>query len=217
MKNMFDNIKGVIFDLDGTLIDSMWVWQEIDVEFLKKRSLDLPNDLQRAIEGMSFTESAGYFKERFQLMETIEEIKAEWDEMTFKYYKEKVVLKEGVIDLLNFLKSKDIKIGIGTSNIKERTIEILEKYNILHYFETIRTSCEVGKGKPNPDVFLIAAEDMKLKPEECLVFEDTYAGVLAAKRAGMKAFAVADNMSLPYKVEICEIADKYINSLNEIA
>ncbi len=195
----------------------MWVWYKIDVEFLKKRNIKLPDDLQREIEGMSFTETADYFKKRFQLVESIEEIKAEWDEMTFKYYKEEIFLKEGVEELLNFLKSKNIKIGMGTSNVRERTIEILQKYNILDYFETIRTSCEVGKGKPHPDVFLMAAKDMKLNPEECLVFEDTYAGVLAAKRAGMKVFAVADDLSLPYKGEISEIADKYIDSLVEIA
>lgn len=195
----------------------MWVWYKIDVEFLKKRNIELPDDLQREIEGMSFTETAGYFKKRFQLVESIEEIKAEWDEMTFKYYKEEIFLKEGVKNLLDFLKSKNIKIGMGTSNVRERTIEILQKYNILDYFETIRTSCEVGRGKPHPDVFLMAAKDMKLNPEECLVFEDTYAGVLAAKRAGMKVFAVADDLSLPYKGEITEIADKYIDSLVDIA
>lgn len=217
MKKIFNDIKGVIFDLDGTLIDSMWVWHDIDVEFLKRRDLELPDDLQKAIEGMSFSETASYFKDRFQLQESVEEIIAEWDEMTFHYFNEKVELKEGVKDLLDFLKSMNIKIGIGTSNVRNRTVEILKKYNILHYFDTIRTSCEAGKGKPNPDVFLLAAEDLKIDPEQCLVFEDTYAGVLAAKRAGMKAFAVSDDFSLPYKSEICEIADKYLNSLNDIA
>ncbi len=214
---MFNNIEGVIFDLDGTLIDSMWVWYEIDVEFLGKRGFELPEDLQREIEGMSFTETANYFKERFDLDETIEEIQAEWDEMTFDYYKERVALKEGVKELLDYLSKKNIKMGIGTSNTKERTIDILKKYDIIHYFETIRTSCEVDRGKPYPDVFLKVAEDLGLRANECLVFEDTYAGVLAAKRAGMKVFAVADESSNKYKDEISELADKYLGSLNRIA
>ncbi len=80
-----------------------------------------------------------------------------------------------------------------------------------------RYLCEVEKGKPYPDVFLKVAEDLKVSPEDCLVFEDTYAGVLAAKRAGMKVFAVADEFSFPYKDEICSLADKYIENFREIA
>lgn len=72
---MFKNIKAVIFDMDGTLIDSLWVWKDVDVEFLKRRNIELPEDLQRAIEGLSFTETAIYFKERFNLSESIEEIR----------------------------------------------------------------------------------------------------------------------------------------------
>lgn len=214
---MIRNIKGVIFDLDGTLIDSMWVWHEIDVDFLKKRGLELPDGLQKEIEGMSFTETAVYFKERFNLKESVEEIKAEWDEMTLQYFNEHVTLKKGVKELLEYLKSKNMKIGIATSNTKERTRDILKKFDILHYFQTIRTSCEVKKGKPHPDVFLKAAEDLNIQPESCLVFEDTYAGVLAAKRAGMTVCAVADEFSLKYKSEITEIADRYLDNINDIA
>lgn len=214
---MIKDIKGVIFDLDGTLIDSMWVWHEIDVEFLGKRGLKLPDDLQRKIEGMSFTETAEYFKERFGLKETVDEIKAEWDEMTFEYFDRKVILKEGVKELLEYLRSRNIKMGIGTSNTKDRTIDILKKYDLLHYFSTIRTSCEVKKGKPSPDVYLKVAVDLELAPKNCLVFEDTYAGVLAAKRAGMMVFAVSDPSSLAYKSEISELADRYIDKINDIA
>lgn len=214
---MIRNIKGVIFDLDGTLIDSMWVWHEIDVDFLKKRGLELPDGLQKEIEGMSFTETAVYFKERFNLKESVEEIKAEWDEMTLQYFNEHVTLKKGVKELLEYLKSKNMKIGIATSNTKERTKDILKKFDILHYFQTIRTSCEVKKGKPHPDVFLKAAEDLNIQPESCLVFEDTYAGVLAAKRAGMTVCAVADEFSLKYKSEITEIADRYLDNIYDIA
>ncbi|MTI47673.1 HAD family hydrolase [Sporosalibacterium faouarense] len=214
---MINDIKGVIFDLDGTLIDSMWVWEEIDVEFLGKRGLELPDDLQRKIEGMSFTETAGYFKERFKLKESIDEIKAEWDEMTLHYFNEKVVLKKGVKDLLEVLKSKNLKIGIATSNTRERTTDILKKYNLFHYFDAIRTSCEVDRGKPFPDVYLQAAKDLGLDPSTCLAFEDTYAGVLAAKRAGMKVCAVHDKASLDYKSQICEVADRYLDNINDIA
>ncbi|WP_425449590.1 HAD family hydrolase [Dethiothermospora halolimnae] len=214
---MLDNIEAVIFDLDGTLIDSMWIWKEIDIQFLEKRGLALPEDLQREIEGMSFTETAKYFKDRFKLKESIEAIKAEWDIMVLNYYKEKVTLKENVREIIDNLKSSNIKLGIGTSNSKDRTIDILKKFGLLEYFSSIRTSCEVNKGKPNPDVFLKVAEDLEVAPEKCLVFEDTYAGVLAAKRAGMKVYAVEDESSIDYREELIELADGYIRKYEEMA
>ncbi len=214
---MLNNIKAVIFDLDGTLIDSMWIWKDIDIKYLDARGITLPDDLQKDIEGMSFTETATYFKERFNLTETLDEIKEEWNNMAYDFYKNRILLKDGVIDFINRLIIKNIKIGIGTSNSRKLATVVLTKYDIYHHFNTIRTSCEVAKGKPHPDVFLKVAEDLGVKPEECIVFEDTYAGVLAAKRAGMKVFAIYDELSLPYKKEILDLADRYINNYIEIA
>src|SRR5690554_1576128 len=179
---MLDNIKAIIFDLDGTLVDSMWIWKEIDITYLNKRGIDFPEDLQKDIEGMSFTETAIYFKQRFNLPDTIEEIKKEWNSLAEYYYKNEIRLKDGVLEFLNYLKDKNIKLGIGTSNSRELATEVLIKNGIYDYFDAIRTSCEVDKGKPFPDVFLRVAEDLGVSPKECIVFEDTYAGVLAAKR-----------------------------------
>lgn len=214
---MFDNLKAVIFDLDGTLVDSMWIWKVIDIEFLNIRNISVPNDLQKSIEGMSFTETALYFKNRFSLKEDVEDIKKEWSTMAIDYYRNKIPLKKGVKEFICFLKNSGIKIGIGTSNSKELATEVLKKHNILEYFDSIRTSCEVNKGKPNPDIFLKVAQDLGVSPNECLVFEDTYAGVLAGKRAGMKVFAIADEVSFPYKEEILGLADKYIEDFVGIA
>jgi HAD superfamily hydrolase (TIGR01509 family) len=214
---MFNSIQGVIFDLDGTLVDSMWIWKQIDIDYLDKRGLNLPADLQKEIEGMSFTETAHHFKERFSLTDTIEEIKEEWLGMAEDFYARRIALKKGVIPFLTFLKENNIKIGIGTSNARELAEAVLRNHNILHYFDSIRTSCEVEKGKPHPDVFLKVAEDLQVIPEQCLVFEDTYAGVLAGKRAGMQVVAIADEHSSPYKHDICSLADKYIEDYEEIA
>ncbi|QEK11725.1 HAD family phosphatase [Crassaminicella thermophila] len=214
---MLKNIHAVIFDLDGTLVNSMWIWKQIDIDYLGKRGIELPDDLQKEIEGMSFTETAYYFKERFGLKDSIEEIKAEWMEMTKDYYENKIELKRGVYPLLKELKNKGIKMGIGTSNAKELAEAVLRRNNIINFFDSIRTSCEVKKGKPHPDIFLKVAEDLGVAPERCLVFEDTYAGVLAAKRAGMKAFAIADESSFEYKEDISSLADLYIECFEEIA
>jgi HAD superfamily hydrolase (TIGR01509 family) len=207
----FKDIKGVIFDLDGTLVDSMWIWRQIDIEFLEKRGIDLPDELQKEIEGKSFTETAHYFKDRFQLPETIESIQNEWNEMARLFYKERIPLKNGVLEFLEKVHSKGLLMGIGTSNSRELLVEILKSKGIEKYFKTIRTSCEVPRGKPYPDIFLKVAEDMGLDPSECVVFEDTHAGVTAAKSAGMQAVAIYDALSEPYTDAIKESADHFMD------
>ena len=97
---MLEGIKAVIFDLDGTLVDSMWMWRNIDMEFLAERNLPYEEDLQDKIEGMSFTETARYFLEYFKLTETVEELKQIWNEMAIEKYRHEVPLKEGAEEIL---------------------------------------------------------------------------------------------------------------------
>ena len=213
---MYNNYKAVIFDLDGTLVDSMWIWKEIDIKFLEDRGHTLPNDLQKHIEGMSFTETASYFKERFNLSEDLDTIKNIWIDMAKSFYAEKIELKRGIKELLFTLKSKNIKMGIGTSNSRKLALSVLETTNILEYFEVIVTSCDVKKGKPEPDVFLEAAKLLKVDPKDCLVFEDTHAGVLAGKAAGMAVVAIYDATSKEFIEEIKNSADHYLMCFTEL-
>jgi 16S rRNA pseudouridine516 synthase len=212
---MFDNINAVIFDMDGTLIDSMWLWKAIDIEYLGKHNLQLPDNLQKEIEGMSFSETAQYFKKRFNLDDDVETIKAEWNYMAGEYYRNRVPLKDNVATFLIELKKRNIKLGIGTSNSKELVSVILEKYSLHDTFDSIWTSCEVEKGKPHPDIFLAVANDLGVMPHECIVFEDVPNGLLAAKNAGMRAIGIHDDFSKHMEVEKREIADFYIESYNQ--
>lgn len=213
---MYKNIQAVIFDVDGTLIDSMWIWRQVDLEFLGKRGITLPEKLQFEIEGMSYSETAIYFKARFDLPETLEEIKEEWRAMAEDFYKWHIKLKSGAKEFLQLLHEKGLILGIATSNSRELVDHMLMNHGIGQYFSNIRTSCEVNKGKPHPDVYLKVAEDMGIEPDSCLVFEDTLAGVMAAKSAGMKVFAMADEVSFESKDKLVEMTEGYIHSFEEV-
>lgn len=211
-----NDYKAVIFDLDGTLVDSMWIWEQIDIDFLKDRGHELPKDLQKDIEGMSFSETAQYFKTRFNLEEDLETIKSIWIDMATHLYANKIKLKKGIQELLDLLKEKNIKMGIGTSNSRELAEEVLKQNGVRDYFEVLITSCDVKKGKPEPDVFLRAAKEMNMPPDLCLVFEDTHAGVLAGKAAGMDVIAIYDALSEEYMEEIKAAADHYLMCFSDL-
>lgn len=213
---MFDKYKAIIFDLDGTLVDSMWIWEAVDIDFLEKRNMTFPGDLQGDIEGMSFTETAQYFKERFNLEESLEEIKAEWNALALGYYKNEIKLKPYVLELLEIFKSQGKVMGIGTSNSRVLAEAVVKSRGIDSYFETLITSCDVNFGKPSPDVFLKVAEVLGVQPEDCLVFEDTFAGVKAAKAAGMDCIAIYDEIASEFEADIIKAANQYIMSYDEI-
>ncbi len=213
---MLKDIEAVIFDLDGTLVDSMWMWRSIDIEYLKRFGIEMPPELQSSIEGKSFSETALYFKERFQLPDSLEQIKSDWNEMAWDKYESEVPLKEGVTELLQYLKREGIPAGIATSNSRELVELIVRKHGIEDYFGSIRTSCEVAKGKPSPDIYLLVAEDLGVLPEHCLVFEDVLQGVMAGKNANMKVCAVYDEYSQKDQDEKIKLSDYYVHSMSEV-
>lgn len=215
-ENMLEKISGVVFDLDGTLIDSMGIWYDVDIEFLGKRGLSVPNDINKLTEGKSFTETAHLFKELFNLSETIDEIKQEWIDMAWCYYRHKIPLKDGVLDFLDFLKINEIPMAIATSCSRQLAEAVVQQHNLDDYIKTIITSCEVSRGKPFPDVFIRAMEVMGVDRSLGLAFEDTVAGVEAAKAAGMKVVAVYDEHSKDDKEELKIKADYFIMSMDEM-
>ena len=205
-----NNIEAAIFDLDGTLVDSMWVWEQIDIDYLSKFGHAVPSNLVDEITHLSFSETANYFKTRFELEDTIENIMCSWSDMAFNYYSNVVKLKPGALEYLNKLKNSNIKIALATSNSRPLLETVLKNNGIYDLFDCITTTDEVARNKNYPDIYLHSAEKLNVAPENCIVFEDVIAAVIGAKAADMTVVAVYDKHSEHQSELLQTTADKYI-------
>ena len=213
---ILDDKKAVIFDLDGSLVDSMWIWRQIDIDYLGRFGHKLPENLQSEIEGMSFRETALYIKERFQIDASVEEMMEDWNKMAWDKYMHEVPLKDGVYDFLLECKKRGIFLGIASSNSRELVENVLGALHIRELFTCIMTGSEAKRGKPAPDIYLEVADQLLVEPKDCLVFEDIVAGIMAGKSAGMTVYAVDDLYSAHQEEKKRELADGYIKSYQEL-
>ena len=213
---MWRDKKGAIFDMDGTLMDSMWIWRDIDIEYLGRFGIALPEDLQAKIEGLSFAETAVYFQEHFGITDSIEKIQSDWNDMAIDFYRHRIGMKKGARELLTQMKERGMKIGIATSNSVELTEECLAANGVADLFDTVRTSRDTPRGKPFPDIYLSVADEWGIAQEDLIVFEDIPNGAIAGKRAGMEVIAVADDYALTRREELIRIADHFIADFTQI-
>lgn len=211
---MNNNIKAAIFDLDGTLVDSMWVWDKINDDMFKELDMDKPATFRQEINHLSFKETAIYFKNKYSPNSTVEELMQSWNDNSYNYYANEVKLKKGAKAFLEALKNNNIKIGLATSNSTTLLEAALKNNDIYDLFDSITTTGEVNRGKNFPDVYLLAANKLGVNPNECIVFEDIIAAVKGAKSAGMKVIAVHDNNE--DETELKNFADKYIYDYTEL-
>ena len=213
MKKKFE---GAIFDLDGTLLDSLGAWPEIDYRFLGKRGIPLPPDYPHAIKHMHFFEAAEYTISRFSLSERAEDIVAEWLSMVKDYYAHEVELKPYAKDYLKLLSAQGVKMAIATSSRRELFEPALKRLGVAKYFSAAITAEEVGRGKTFPDIYLQAAQKIGVAPQNCAVFEDVLLAVKTAHAAGFYTVAVADACSLREEEELKNNSDEYLHSFAEL-
>lgn len=211
-----NNIKGAIFDLDGTLFDSMWVWTYVDTEFLKKRNIKADDEYIKALGPMGFQRAAEYSKTRFNLPETTEEILLEWFGLAKDAYDNKIELKDGAKEYLEYLYKKGVKLGIATSNHPELCQGALKRFGIYDMFSSFTLTAEVENGKACPDVYLLCAERLGTAPQETAVFEDIAVGLNGAKKGGFITVGVKEETSLDDEEEIKKVSDIYIESFKEL-
>ena len=212
----YKKIKCAVFDLDGTILDSMWVWEDLDKNFLAKRNIIMPGDYQDEIKPLGFEKAAAYTIERFGLDESPDDIIKEWFDMAYKAYAEDVILKENVYEYLSYLRSIGIKMGIATASDRKLFMPALKNNNIVEFFDVITTVDDVKRGKGFPDVYEKTAESLDCIPDESIVFEDILAGIKGAKDGGFITVGVYDRRSVHEKDDISEIADFYIMNFSQM-
>lgn len=208
-------MKAYIFDLDGTLLDSMSLWAQIDADFLKKRGLPVPPDYMEAVSALGFPEAAAYTIARFELRDTVEALLAEWQEMAVYAYGHTVKLKPGAREVLLALKERGAKLGIATSLPEALYAPALRHHGLWTLFDAICATGEVGRDKTSPDVFLLAAQRLGVRPADCVVFEDLFQAIQSAKAAGMTVYGVYDASAQAHWESIREIADGVIVDFQE--
>lgn len=215
-ENWLKNIEGAVFDLDGTLLDSSWVWEKVDEKFLGDRGFQVPDDYVDEISPLGAERAAVYTIERFGLNEDKNDIVREWIEMAKKEYATEVVCKPYAKEFLEELHKLNIKMAVATSSDRELFMKTLEREGILKYFQKIVTVDEVERGKGYPDIYEEAARRIKVNPHKCLVFEDILAGVTGASLGEFNVVAVFDEKSKHNWEKIKSISKYSINDYKEL-
>ena len=215
-ENWLKNIEGAVFDLDGTLLDSSWVWEKVDEKFLGDRGFQVPDDYVDEISPLGAERATVYTIERFGLNEDKDDIVREWIEMAKKEYATEVVCKPYAKEFLEELHKLNIKMAVATSSDRELFMKTLEREGILKYFQKIVTVDEVERGKGYPDIYEEAARRIKVNPHKCLVFEDILAGVTGASLGDFNVVAVFDEKSKHNWEKIKSISKYSINDYKEL-
>lgn len=210
-------IKGIIFDLDGTLIDSMGIWSKIDGEFLRENGVENPpTDVGDAIRKMTLDEAAEYFISRFNLDCTVDYVNNRIEELAYRHYESLIPLKPNVIKLMDYLDENKIPYGIATATYKSMAETVLKRFCIYDRLSFLLTEADYPQGKDFPDIFLGGAEKMGLEPASVLVVEDSLHCIETAKTAGFVTVGVSDDVSAGDREEIKKLADYFVDDLDEI-
>lgn len=211
-----EKFRAAIFDADGTIIDSMYVWEKVDRDFLTKHGIPVTQEYSDVVKGMFFRTAAEYTKNTYSLNESVEDIMQTWLDMARHEYEFNVKAKPCVKEYLDYLKKNNIRIGLATSSDPYLLEPVLKNNGLHEYFDTVCYTSEVGRNKSFPDVYIRTAERLEVSPSECMVFEDIPEGIEGADKAGMYTIAVYDRASEKNSDYLRKKAKKYIFGFAEM-
>lgn len=208
-------MKGYIFDLDGTLLDSMAIWNVLSIHFLERFNKVPQENLIEQLKSLSLQEAAMLLKEQYHLNQSISQIQEEFYQQLEKEYKT-VTLKEGVLLFLKKCFQQNIPMYLLTANHSQLTHSILQQLNIKDYFQSIITSDDSLYTKRDVTIYQWAAETINLSIEQCIVVEDALHAIKTAKKSGAYVKAIYDQENEKDWQEICQIADVHYRSFLEM-
>lgn len=210
-------IKSIIFDLDGTLIDSMSVWYKVDRAFLAENGVNNPpREFSERLKQLTIDESSELFISEFNLDLTKDYVIKRIEELVRIEYEERIQSKPRVAELLDFLDSRNIKYCVATATYKSLAVAVLKRLGIYNRFAFVLTDEDYPRGKKFPDIFMGACKRLGTSPEETLVVEDSLHSIETAKNAGFTVSAVYDKSAEPDKDRIKSLADYYFDSVYDI-
>lgn len=209
-------IKGAIFDMDGTLLDSMHVWIDIAPRYLKTKGITVSEEQRKLLGTMLLHDMSNYFIDHFGFTMTVDEIVAEIDSMVEDSYFYDVEVKPGIPELLQELRERGVKMCVATASDRYLVESALKRTGILNFFDRVFTCGEYNVDKKTPDIFEIALESLGTPKSETYVFEDTLTSVKTVKDAGFPLVAVRDKWSEKHRDQIKALADFYVDSPKDI-
>ncbi len=208
-------LSSIIFDLDGVLADSEPWWSQIDAKLLAEYGVTYRGEHHRNVVGVSYRLAVEFFKKTFGLVAPIEEMMRRRGEIATEFFANRVGLFPNVKEVLEELRQMNLHLAVATSSVSASARPFLDRHQLTKFFDVIVTGEEVEHGKPAPDIYLCAAQQLGITPDACLVVEDALPGVAAAKAAKMRVAAIPDKRFVnPREYE--KEADYVLGSLEEL-
>lgn len=202
-------IKCAIFDFDGTLFDSMFVWDSIGEIYLHSLGKNPKPSMREDVRALSLYQSACYFKQEYDLPFSVEEIITSINQTIEHFYIHEIMPKSGVLDFMEQMKAAEIQMCIATASDRYQVEAALKRCGMSNYFDAVFTCSEVGHGKDEPVIFKKAMEYFDAESSSTIVFEDAFHTIKTAKKASFAVVAVFDNNEMR-QTEIRNLADSYI-------
>ncbi len=208
-------IHAAIFDVDGTLLDSMPIWDDAAAIFLRKHKITAEPELGRKLYPMSMEEGAAYLQKQYNLQLPAKEIINGVSDIISDFYFKEAPLKPFVKTFLESFKRNGIPMTVATSNTRTLVEAAFQRLELSRYFTALYTCAEIGAGKTEPDIFKKAAAAMQTSPQETWVFEDSFYAAQTARKAGFRVAGVYDASGIETLQQLRENSDIYIGDFSD--
>ena len=209
-------MKAIIFDLDGTLVDSMKYWRSVSRNFMKTKGIDIEDAVQHKMTTMNLDASLKYLKDYYKLEESFEELMRDFSRTVEDFYRNKVEAKEGSLEILKYFKDKGMKVVIGTSTAAHFANIVIEKYGIDKFIDGLYTADSVGHLKAEEKFYTSIAEELREKPEDVFLVDDSYLALRTGKKAGIEVIGIYDENSKDTWPTILDENKYSVNKLIEL-